>query len=111
MSISLKIAPIIFLVLVVSSCCSQKKLVIKEPLSCQGIVHLSENGCPYYIEITESSVDGIAIGSKIYPVEIKNSFKKKGLKLAFNAVLSRAPSPSGCGVEGVAALSNVVVVP
>lgn len=111
MAISLKIVPIIFFVLGMSSCCSPKKITLKEPLSCQGIVHLSENGCPYYIEITESLVDGITIGTKIYPVEIKDSFKKKGLKLAFNAVLSRAPSPSGCGVEGVAALSNVEVVP
>jgi hypothetical protein len=47
---------------------------------CQGIVHLSENGCPYYIEITQSLIDEIAVGNKIYPVQLKDSYKKKGLK-------------------------------
>jgi hypothetical protein len=74
-------------------------------------MHLSENGCPYFIEITQSQIDGLAVGSKIFPVQIKDSFKKKGLKLAFNAVISRAPSPSECSVDAVGALSNISVVP
>ena len=74
-------------------------------------MHLSENGCPYFIEITQSQIDELAVGSKIFPVQIKDSFKKKGLKLVFNAVVSKAPSPSECSVDAVAALSNISVVP
>lgn len=111
MSISLEKISLISLLLVVGSCCSQKKLAEKESTSCQGIVHLAEDGCPYYIEITESLAEGISVGSKIYPIQIKDSYKKKGLKLAFNLVVSRAQSPTDCYVDGVASLSNIVVVP
>jgi hypothetical protein len=111
MTIFSKIILLLFSSLLLSSCCTQKKIAKKDSLMCQGIVHLSENGCPYFIEITQSQVDGIAIGSKIYPVQIKDSFKKKGLKLAFDAVISRAPSPSDCNADGVASLSNIIVVP
>jgi len=86
-------------------------MIKDESLKCQGVVHVSESGCPYYVEITQSTLDGIAVGSKIYPVELKDSYKKKGLKLAFNAIISRAPSPSDCTIDGVAALSDIVVVP
>ena len=86
-------------------------MIKDESLKCQGVVHVSESGCPYYVEITQSTLDGIAVGSKIYPVELKDSYKKKGLKLAFNAVVSKAPSPADCAVDGVAVLSEVVVIP
>lgn len=98
------------LLLFINSCCSQKELS-KTNQSCQGIVHVSENGCPFYIEITSSNVDGIAVGNKIYPVELKDTFKKKGLRINFNATVSRAKSPEGCSIDGVAVLSDLVVVP
>lgn len=99
------------LLLFINSCCSQKELTKTTHLSCEGIVHVAENGCPFYIEITSSNVDGIAVGNKIYPVELKDTFKKKGLRINFNATVSRAKSPEGCSIDGVAALSDVVVVP
>jgi hypothetical protein len=111
MKLLLKSTSILFFVLSLGSCCTQKEITTKTPLTCQGIVHLSENGCPYYIEITRSQEDGITVGGKIYPVELKDSYKKKGLKLAFNAVVSRAPSPADCAVDGVAVISEVVVIP
>ena len=111
MSIFLKFIPLIFLSFLLNSCCTQKEFAKEDTFMCQGIVHLSENGCPYYIEITQSLMDGIAVGNKIYPVQLKDSYKKKGLKLAFDATVSRAPSPADCSVDGVASLSNVEVVP
>jgi hypothetical protein len=99
------------LLILFSSCCTQKELVQADSLNCQGIVHLSENGCPFYVEITSSTQDGISVGGKIYPVELKDNYKKKGLKLKFNATVSRAPSPIDCAVDGVAILTDIVVVP
>jgi hypothetical protein len=107
----LKSSYILIYVLLFCSCSSQKELYSKALLTCKGIIHLSENGCPFYLEITQSTMDEIPVGSKIFPVELKDSYKKKGLNLAFNAVLSKAPSPKDCKIDGVASLSDVVVIP
>jgi hypothetical protein len=94
-----------------SSCCSHKDLPVSFAYNCQGIVHLSENGCPIYIEITNSQVEGINVGNKIYPVDLADKYKKKGLKLEFFATISRAQSPEGCSIDGVAAIGSVNAIP
>ena len=93
------------------SCCSHKDLPVSLAYNCQGIVHLSENGCPVYIEITSSQVEGINVGNKIYPVDLADNYKKKGLNLQFYATISKAKSPEGCAIDAVAAVSLVSVVP
>jgi hypothetical protein len=93
------------------SCCSHKDLPVSIAYNCQGIVHLSENGCPLYIEITNSQVEGINVGNKIYPVDLANKYKKKGLKLEFFATISKAKSPEGCSIDGVAAIGPVTAIP
>ena len=99
------------LLFLITSCCSNKNLPVNSAYNCQGIVHLSENGCPIYIEITNSQVEGIITGNKIYPVELADKYKKKGLNLRFLATVSRAKSPEGCAIDGVAAVSSISVIP
>jgi hypothetical protein len=106
-----------FILLVISlnwlilSCNSTKDVPTTSNSNCQGIVHLAENGCPVYIEITNSSAEGIAVGNKLYPVEFDTKYKKKGLKLSFSALVSRAKSPEGCSIDCVASVSSIQVIP
>lgn len=93
------------------SCNSTKDLPTSNNSNCQGIVHLAEKGCPVYIEITNSSVEGIAEGNKLYPVELATKYRKKGLKLSFSASVSRAKSPEGCSIDCVASVSSIQVIP
>jgi hypothetical protein len=93
------------------SCTSTKDLPVSYVTNCQGIVHLAENGCPVYIEITNSSVDGIVVGNKLFPVELATNYKKKGLKLSFFATVSRAKSPEGCAIDCVASVGSIQVIP
>lgn len=75
-----------------------------------GTVHLSDNGCPYYIEINKCFVSNLYyLGKKIYPIQLDDKFKKKGLKLKFNFTLSKAMSPADCNVDYVVSLENVSV--
>ncbi|MFM7661708.1 MAG: hypothetical protein ACKO6A_03510 [Bacteroidota bacterium] len=111
MSTFLKSIPLFILLLFVGSCCSQKELSNKKNSMCEGIVYLSQNGCPYFIEITESSIAGIDVGNKIYPVQLNEKFKQNGLKIIFDALISRAPSPSDCMVNNVVVLSDIKVIP
>lgn len=99
------------IVFAAGSCCSHKDLPVSFAYNCQGIVHLSENGCPIYIEITSSQVEGINVGNKIYPVDLADNYKKKGLNLQFFATISKAKSPEGCFIDGVAAIGSVTVIP
>jgi hypothetical protein len=93
------------------SCNSTKDLPDSNNSNCQGIVHLAENGCPIYIEIINSTADGITVGNKLYPIELATKYKKKGLKLSFFATVSRAKSPEGCAIDCVASVGSVQVVP
>lgn len=99
------------IVFAAGSCCSHKDLPVSLAYNCQGIVHLSENGCPIYIEITSSQVEGITVGNKIYPIDLADKFKKKGLNLQFFATISKAKSPEGCSIDGVAAIGSVTAIP
>ncbi len=76
----------------------------------KGTIHLNESGCPYYIEINKCLVSNIEyLGKTIYPIQLDDKFKKKGLKLKFNLNLSRAPSPANCQIDYVVSLSNLSI--
>ena len=49
-----------------------------------GIVHVAENNCPFYIEVIKGNKDDLK--KKLYPIDFKDNYKKKGLKLSFNVV-------------------------
>jgi hypothetical protein len=77
-----------------------------------GIIHVSEEGCPFYIEISEALNPGKAIDfRKVYPVNLKDSMKKKGLKVSFNYTLSKAMSPEGCTTDAVVQIEQIQVIP
>ncbi len=74
-----------------------------------GIVHVAENNCPYYIEVVEGVKDDLH--KKLYPINFKNNYKKKGLKLSFVYTYSKAMSPENCSIDGVVVLDSVQVIP
>ena len=78
-----------------------------------GTVHLSANGCPYYIEIQKTkntNNDKINYQFKnIYPVNLEEKYRKDGLKIHFNYNISRAMTPAGCSVDAVVSVENVSV--
>jgi hypothetical protein len=77
-----------------------------------GIVHVAEEGCPYYLEIPEALNPGKAIDFKrVYPVNLKDSMKKKGLKVSFNYYLTKAMNPEGCAAEAVVQIDHIEVIP
>lgn len=77
-----------------------------------GMIHVSEGGCPFYIEISEALNPGKAIDfQKVYPVNLKDSMKKKGLKVSFNYTLSKAMSPEGCTADAVVQIEQIQVIP
>lgn len=77
-----------------------------------GIVHVAENGCPYYLEIPKALNHGLAIDfTKVYPVNLKDGMKKKGLKVSFTYSLSKAMSPEGCGADAVVQIEQIEVIP
>ena len=74
-----------------------------------GIVHVAENNCPFYIEVIKGNKDDLK--KKLYPIDFKDNYKKKGLKLSFNFTYSKAMSPENCSVDGVVVINNVDVIP
>lgn len=76
-----------------------------------GTVHLSANGCPYYIEIQKSKNTNLEKESfkNVYPVNLDDKYRKDGLKIHFNYNISRAMTPAGCTVDAVVSVDNVSV--
>ena len=77
----------------------------------KGTVHLNNNGCPHYIEISNCFVSNLSyyIGKKVYPITLDEKFKKEGLSLNFNLTVSKAMSPTDCQVDYAVSLDNVSV--
>lgn len=77
-----------------------------------GKVHLSENGCPYYIEVEQVFVSNLSyyLGKKLYPVQLNQEYQKNNLFIRFNPTISRAPSPESCPVDFVVTLENISIV-
>lgn len=102
-------AIILFSLLVYTvSCSTQKEIIDNEANNSEtiqlfkGIVHLSEEGCPFYIS---TEIDGKSM--KFYPINLEESFKVEGLKIKFSYNLSRAMQPENCQVDKVVSVSNV----
>lgn len=73
----------------------------------QGIVHVNENNCPLYIEnISENSEFKTA-----YPLNLKDSMKKKGLKVEYTYTLSKSMNPEGCASDVVIQIEEIRVIP
>jgi hypothetical protein len=51
------------------------------------------------------------LNKKLYPIDFKDNYKKKGLKLSFNFTYSKAMSPENCSLDGVIVLNNIDVIP
>jgi hypothetical protein len=77
-----------------------------------GIIHVNENQCPVYIEVSEALNQGISIPfTSAYPLNLKDGMKKKGLKVQFSYTTSKAMSPEGCSAEAVIYLDQINVIP
>jgi hypothetical protein len=77
-----------------------------------GVVHVAEDGCPYYIAIPEALNKDKAVDfARVYPVNLKDGMKKKGLKVQFSYTLSKAMSPEGCIADAVVQINEITVVP
>ncbi len=104
---------ILFLLLICScrSAKNQNNDQSNETTIYTGTVRLDNNGCPFYIEISNCFVSNLSyyIGKKIYPIELDDKFKKEGLRLNFNLNVSRAMSPADCQVDYVVSLDNVSI--
>lgn len=110
-----------YLILLLSSAflfsCKVKKMQPYNPTDFNGdvfigMIHVSEEGCPLYIEISEALNPGKAIDfRKVYPVNLKDSMKKKGLKVSFNYTLSKAMNPEGCTADAVVQIEQIQVIP
>ena len=48
---------------------------------------------------------------KLYPIDFKDNYKKKGLQLSFVYTYSKAMSPENCSIDGVVILDSVQVIP
>lgn len=65
-----------------------------EDLKVVGLVHISETGCPFFIEaLTE---DGTL---KMYPINLDDKFKVNGLKLKFEYHVVKASQPAECDTD------------
>ncbi len=110
----------IFITLLVAlsfiSCKSTKKTsaqAMNEPSNqLIGIIHVNENQCPIYIEIPENLNPSINVPYKtVYPLNLKDGMKKKGLKVQFTYTVSKAMSPEGCSADAVVNLDEITVIP
>jgi hypothetical protein len=97
--------------------CKSTKVATIEPLTegtgqWVGIVHVNENQCPVYIEITDELNPGVSVPfHTVYPLNLEDGMKKKGLKVQFSYTLSKAMSPEGCTAEAVIQLEQITVIP
>ncbi|NBU91277.1 MAG: hypothetical protein EBS17_00395 [Flavobacteriia bacterium] len=98
-------------------CCGAKKTITNSSMEESnkkfvGIIHVNEDGCPWYIAIPDSLNPGATLDfSRIYPVNLKDGMKKKGLKVEFTYTLSRAMNPVGCTADAVVQLDTITVIP
>ena len=108
---------LIFIILAsLLSCKSSKRLpkndMPTDSTSLIGIIHVNENQCPVYIEVSEALNQGISIPfTSAYPLNLKDGMKKKGLKVQFSYTTSKAMSPEGCSAEAVIYLDQINVIP
>ena len=74
-----------------------------------GTIHVAEENCPYYILVNSGAEE--LINKRLYPVDLDDTYKKKGLKLAFVFSYSKAMSPENCSIDAVIALDSIQVIP
>ncbi len=67
----------------------------------EGTVHVSDEGCPLYIDVIEGD-----LFFKAYPVNLPTQFQREGLKIKFAYSVSRAPQPEGCTVDKTISVVN-----
>lgn len=72
-----------------------------------GIVHVKQDNCPNYIEIT--SGPDITATKKVYAINLAKKYLKEGKKIHFDFTYSKAMNPEGCNVEAVVVLNNISV--
>ena len=104
----MKLSYIILITLFLLSCKSACKIKNKDANSTIGTVHLAEDNCPYYILINKG--DAELINKKVYPINLDDKFKKKGLKLSFSFTYIKAMSPENCPIDLVVALDSVKAI-
>lgn len=107
----MKIIHVFLFAIVLSSCGSSAEVaeevaeVIIEGIKVIGTVKVNRNNCPVYIEAMEEGEI-----TRMYPVNLDESFKVDGLKINFDYALSRAKQPLDCAVDKVVTVENVTKV-
>lgn len=114
--LTMKICITLLMALSLMSCKVTKKTntqAMNEPSNqLIGIIHVNENQCPVYIEIPVDLNPGINVPYlTVYPINIKDGMKKKGLKVQFTYTVSKAMSPEGCSADAVIQLDQITVIP
>jgi len=72
-----------------------------------GIVHVNQENCPNYIEITKGPDSPSP--KKVYAINLAKKYLKEGKHLHFDLTFSKAMNPEGCNVEAVVVLTNISV--
>ena len=70
-----------------------------------GVIRLKTPGCPVMIEVTKGDLFSTA-----YPVNLDKQYHKEGLKIKFDFLPSRAPSPESCTADMVISVANVEII-
>ncbi|MFM7388226.1 MAG: hypothetical protein ACKO5L_08715 [Bacteroidota bacterium] len=112
----MKYIPFLWLSLLLFNCKTSKTQMQENEVSTSenfvGIVHVAEGGCPFYIEISETLNPGKTLDfGKVYPLNLKDGMKKKGLKVSFSYSVSKAMNPEGCTADAVVVLEQIEVIP
>lgn len=111
----MKIIYILLISSLVLACKTPCKMLHKSELvtkngAYSGILHLNENNCPLYIEVTQQPRADTSFRT-FYPIDLETKYKKKGLHMTFDITLLKAPNPEGCAADAVVKMSNINVVP
>jgi hypothetical protein len=108
---------LLLLLAVFTNCGTTKKQTEKDTRtkmagSTIGIIHVNEDGCPLYIEVTSALNNNETVPfNRAYPLNLLDKMKKKGLKVEFTYTLSKAMQPEGCTADAVIQLNVINVIP
>lgn len=111
----MKIYYILLISTLVFACKTPFKMKYKSELATKnsaysGILHLNENNCPMYIEVTGQPGSDNQFRT-FYPLDLETKYKKKGLHMTFDITLLKAPNPGGCAADAVVKMNNINVIP
>ena len=107
----MKIFPVFLITIFLSSCGNSAEVieevaeVIIDGIQVYGTVKVNRNNCPVYIEAIEEGEI-----TRMYPVNLDDSFKVDGQKINFDYTISKAKQPLDCPVDKVVTVYKVTKV-